>query len=124
MSLPPDHVPTATDAVESWEVYFAGTIIPGRAHGHRVVVTAPIADSDAVREEVADYARRVLAQVIKNPHAKPGEGLVHLVSPTVRTAAHNRAYLVVALPADRIARLRRHESGTPPSRSTHIGGPA
>jgi hypothetical protein len=101
----------ASAVFESWEVSFAGTIIPGRAHGHRVVVTAPLADSAAVREEVADYARRALSQAIKNQNAQPGDGLVHLVSPTVRTAAHNRAYLVVALPADRIARLRRYESG-------------
>ena len=91
-----------------WEVFLPRTAIPRRGRGWRIIVTAPIPDSEAAQDEVTAHARRVLRQAHPDADVAPEEGRVCLVSPATRTTATNRAYLVTELPADRVLRLRRY----------------
>ncbi len=98
----------AGEEVTQWEVFLARTALPRRGRGWRIVVSAPVPDSEAARDEVATHARRVLRKAHPDADVAPEGGRVCLLSPATRTTATNRAYIVTELPVDRVMRLRRY----------------
>lgn len=89
-----------------WEVRFPERAIVRRGRKWRIVVTAPIPDSDTAREEAAAHAHRVIRQARPNLDVAQEKGLVCLLLPATRTAACNRATLITRRPDYATAALR------------------